>query len=183
LELLTGSPGAASQWFGRNHRGDCRWQARKAMLYLVGLGLADETDITIKGLDVVRKASRVYLEAYTSILLVEREKLVRLSHPSRCSRLTDAAPVGIFLWTSCHCRRSRNGRVIQRRNLKRCCRIQHCIPCSWRSLRVRLYPPYLGLKHPVNLFRVLQPTQISSFVLVSSTFPPAPSQTLRFCPR
>ena len=46
------------------------------MLYLIGLGLADETDITVKGLDVVRKAQRVYLEAYTSILLVDTAKLV-----------------------------------------------------------------------------------------------------------
>ncbi|MCJ1327206.1 diphthine synthase [Thelotrema lepadinum] len=45
------------------------------MLYLVGLGLADETDITVKGLSIVKKAARVYLEAYTSILLVEKEKL------------------------------------------------------------------------------------------------------------
>lgn len=46
------------------------------MLYLVGLGLADETDVTVKGLEAIRKASRVYLEAYTSILLVDKEKLV-----------------------------------------------------------------------------------------------------------
>jgi len=46
------------------------------MLYLVGLGLCDATDITVKGLDVVRKASRVYLEAYTSILTVGKEALV-----------------------------------------------------------------------------------------------------------
>lgn len=46
------------------------------MLYLVGLGLADETDITVKGLEIVKKADRVYLEAYTSILLVDKEKLV-----------------------------------------------------------------------------------------------------------
>lgn len=46
------------------------------MLYLVGLGLADETDITVRGLEVVKKAERVYLEAYTSILLVNKEKLV-----------------------------------------------------------------------------------------------------------
>lgn len=46
------------------------------MLYLIGLGLADENDITVKGLEVVRKAERVYLEAYTSILLVDHEKLV-----------------------------------------------------------------------------------------------------------
>lgn len=46
------------------------------MLYLVGLGLADESDITVKGLEVVRRADRVYLEAYTSVLLVDKEKLV-----------------------------------------------------------------------------------------------------------
>ncbi len=46
------------------------------MLFLVGLGLADETDITVKGLEVVKRAERVYLEAYTSILLVDKERLV-----------------------------------------------------------------------------------------------------------
>ena len=46
------------------------------MLYLVGLGLADETDITVKGLEIVKRAERVYLEAYTSILLVDQERLV-----------------------------------------------------------------------------------------------------------
>ena len=46
------------------------------MLYLIGLGLADETDVTVKGLEVIKKAERVYLEAYTSILLVDRERLV-----------------------------------------------------------------------------------------------------------
>ncbi|EPE06560.1 diphthine synthase [Ophiostoma piceae UAMH 11346] len=45
------------------------------MLYLVGLGLSDETDITVKGLEVVKKAKRVYLEAYTSILLVDQSVL------------------------------------------------------------------------------------------------------------
>ncbi len=57
------------------------------MLYLVGLGLSDETDITVKGLEIVKKASRVYLEAYTSILLVEPSILVcRLFHNCRmCS--------------------------------------------------------------------------------------------------
>ena len=37
--------------------------------YLVGLGLGDEKDITLKGLEVVKKCDTVYLEAYTSILL------------------------------------------------------------------------------------------------------------------
>jgi diphthine synthase len=62
------------------------------MLYLVGLGLADETDITVKGLDVVRRATRVYLEAYTSILLVPKEKLVR---PSCSYCVTIAFPGGM----------------------------------------------------------------------------------------
>lgn len=47
-----------------------------AMLHLVGLGLADETDITVRGLEIVKRAERVYLEAYTSILLVDKAKLV-----------------------------------------------------------------------------------------------------------
>lgn len=46
------------------------------MLYIVGLGLADERDISVKGLDIVRKADRVYLEAYTAVLLVDKDALV-----------------------------------------------------------------------------------------------------------
>ncbi|XP_035219257.1 diphthine methyl ester synthase-like isoform X2 [Stegodyphus dumicola] len=45
------------------------------MFYLIGLGLGDAKDITVKGLEIVRKAERVYLEAYTSILTVGKEKL------------------------------------------------------------------------------------------------------------
>lgn len=37
-------------------------------LYLVGLGLGDEQDITLRGLQTVREASAVFLEAYTSVL-------------------------------------------------------------------------------------------------------------------
>lgn len=48
------------------------------MLYVIGLGLADEKDISVKGLEIVKKASRVYLEAYTAILLVDKEVLVGL---------------------------------------------------------------------------------------------------------
>jgi len=47
------------------------------MLYLVGLGLGDEKDITVKGLEVVRKCQKVYLEHYTSILTVGKEALER----------------------------------------------------------------------------------------------------------
>ncbi|CAN3376261.1 hypothetical protein DIURU_000504 [Diutina rugosa] len=39
------------------------------MLYLIGLGLSHPSDITVRGLETVKKCSRVYLEAYTSILM------------------------------------------------------------------------------------------------------------------
>lgn len=58
------------------------------MLYLVGLGLSDETDITVKGLGIVRKAARVYLEAYTSILLVDKSTLVSSLRQPRFLELT-----------------------------------------------------------------------------------------------
>ncbi|RXK35106.1 diphthine synthase [Tremella mesenterica] len=45
------------------------------MLYIVGLGLSDERDITVKGLDAVKKSARVYLESYTSILMCPIETL------------------------------------------------------------------------------------------------------------
>jgi len=45
------------------------------MLYLIGLGLNNEKDITVNGLEVVKRAERVYLEAYTAILMVDKEKL------------------------------------------------------------------------------------------------------------
>ena len=41
------------------------------VLFLIGLGLADEYDITLKGLRAVQSCDRVYLESYTSILLVD----------------------------------------------------------------------------------------------------------------
>lgn len=50
------------------------------MLYLIGLGLGDATDITVKGLQAVKSCSRVYLEAYTSILTVGKEALVSPEH-------------------------------------------------------------------------------------------------------
>ena len=45
------------------------------MLYLVGLGLGDIKDITVKGLEIVKKCDKVYLEHYTSILTVGQGEL------------------------------------------------------------------------------------------------------------
>ncbi|KAK1273167.1 putative diphthine synthase [Acorus gramineus] len=38
------------------------------MLYMIGLGLGDERDITVKGLEAVKRCKSVYIEAYTSLL-------------------------------------------------------------------------------------------------------------------
>ena len=48
------------------------------VFHLIGIGLADEEDITLKGLRAVKKCSAVYIEAYTSILAVPRAKLEAL---------------------------------------------------------------------------------------------------------
>lgn len=38
------------------------------MLYIIGLGLGNEKDITLRGLEAVKKCEKVYIEAYTSLL-------------------------------------------------------------------------------------------------------------------
>src|SRR3989344_2075923 len=45
------------------------------VLYLIGIGLSDEQDITLKGFEAIKKAEKVYLEYYTSRLQVEPAKL------------------------------------------------------------------------------------------------------------
>lgn len=49
-------------------------------LYMIGLGLYDEKDITVKGLETVKKCDYVYLEHYTSVLGVAVEKLEKYYH-------------------------------------------------------------------------------------------------------
>lgn len=48
------------------------------VLHLIGLGLGDERDVTLRGLDLIRSAGTVYLEAYTSILGVSSSSLEKL---------------------------------------------------------------------------------------------------------
>jgi len=80
------------------------------MLYLVGLGLSDEKDVTVRGLEAIKGSERVYLEAYTSILGVGKERLVSYS-PSLFIRESSLMnpQVGSILWQRYHCSRSRYG--------------------------------------------------------------------------
>ncbi len=45
------------------------------VLYVIGLGLGDEKDITVRGLECAKKCSRLYLEFYTSILGIDTSRL------------------------------------------------------------------------------------------------------------
>ncbi|CAG9789318.1 unnamed protein product [Diatraea saccharalis] len=45
------------------------------MFYLIGLGLGDAKDITVKGLEIIRKCDKVLLEGYTSILTIGKDAL------------------------------------------------------------------------------------------------------------
>ena len=44
-------------------------------LYLIGLGLSDEKDITLRGLEIIKRADTVYLERYTSLLQCDEKTL------------------------------------------------------------------------------------------------------------
>eukprot|EP00605_Chrysophyceae_sp_TOSAG23-4_P000591 GSChrysophyteH1.ASY1.ANO1.668.1 assembled CDS len=45
------------------------------VLYVIGLGLGDEKDITLRGLEAVKSCKCLYLEFYTSILGIDNAKL------------------------------------------------------------------------------------------------------------
>ncbi len=47
-------------------------------LYFIGLGLKDEKDITVKGLESIRSCDKIYLESYTSKLQCKKEDLEKL---------------------------------------------------------------------------------------------------------
>lgn len=53
------------------------------MLFMIGMGLGDENDVTAKGDAAIRSSSLVVLEMYTSILGVNTERLVSHRSPSR----------------------------------------------------------------------------------------------------
>lgn len=45
------------------------------VFFIIGLGLGDERDITIKGLEAIKSCEYIYLEIYTSLLGVNKERL------------------------------------------------------------------------------------------------------------
>ena len=45
---------------------------------MIGLGLSDERDISLKGLDIVRSSEKIFLESYTSLLNINVDRLQAL---------------------------------------------------------------------------------------------------------
>eukprot|EP00357_Protocruzia_adherens_P036474 CAMPEP_0115032666 /NCGR_PEP_ID=MMETSP0216-20121206/39298_1 /TAXON_ID=223996 /ORGANISM="Protocruzia adherens, Strain Boccale" /LENGTH=272 /DNA_ID=CAMNT_0002410617 /DNA_START=22 /DNA_END=840 /DNA_ORIENTATION=- len=45
------------------------------VLYFIGLGLGDEKDITVKGLEAIKSCDKVFLEMYTAILGIDKNRL------------------------------------------------------------------------------------------------------------
>lgn len=48
-------------------------------LYFIGLGLGDERDITLNGLDAIKRCSSVYLESYTNVSVLNIKNLEKLT--------------------------------------------------------------------------------------------------------
>ena len=70
---------AGWSWVGQGAQGFSSTHHTAHMpLYIIGLGLGDESDITLKGADAIKKCDKVFLESYTSILAVPAERLEAL---------------------------------------------------------------------------------------------------------
>jgi diphthamide biosynthesis methyltransferase len=50
---------------------------------VIGLGLGDAKDITVKGLEILKRCELIYLESYTSILTCGKEEMV---NKTKCSQ-------------------------------------------------------------------------------------------------
>lgn len=47
-------------------------------LYIIGIGLSTEKDVSVKGLEIIRKCDKIYLENYTSLLQCSIQDLEKL---------------------------------------------------------------------------------------------------------
>ena len=55
-------------------------------LHMIGIGLNDEKDITLKGLEKIKASDKVYLESYTSVLQCSKEALEKLEKDGKISK-------------------------------------------------------------------------------------------------
>src|SRR3989344_6748515 len=55
------------EWFQRRYINGKPFQNRAMTLYLIGLGLGDDRDLTLRGLETAKMCTKIYLECYTSL--------------------------------------------------------------------------------------------------------------------
>lgn len=123
------------------------------MLYIVGLGLGNEKDITLRGLEAVKKCDKIYMEAYTSLLsfglssdglstLVNFHDLCLFWLLPLYLLLPSIFPwsviLGKTLWEINYSRRQRNSWGKGRWYIVWSSWAWCCIPCCWRSFWVWL---------------------------------------------
>jgi hypothetical protein len=89
------------------------------MLFIIGLGLGDCKDITVRGLEIIKKCDRVYLESYTSILTCGPEALVSPLNWQILVFIMNNSVVGRILRSQNNCSRQRPCRIGGRSNLGR----------------------------------------------------------------
>ena len=72
------------------------------MLYIIGLGLGDEKDITLRGLEAIKICDKVYIEAYTSLLSfgIASDGLSKLVQLQYLSLFRLSSFIKSFLWFS-----------------------------------------------------------------------------------
>jgi hypothetical protein len=115
------------------------------MLFLIGLGLGDENDVTVKGANAIRSCSKVFLEMYTSVLGVDVKKLVGNvvgDLTLQVSTRSLVVPAGGDVWKDNSDCRPWYGRIHggsrhpHARTNRECCR-----PCGRRRFVVRFCRP------------------------------------------
>src|SRR3989344_7272947 len=55
------------EWFQRRYIKERMFQNHYMTLYLIGLGLGDDKDLTLRGVEAAKTCAKIYLECYTSL--------------------------------------------------------------------------------------------------------------------
>lgn len=160
------------------------------MLFIVGLGLHDQRDISLRGLDAVRKCGKIYLEAYTSLLTLGLGESATATLVSfgigrvsvqfivswwmtsapkrhRLSLSMDAA--GKALWTSCGDSRPGDGGEYGWTNSGGGASERRGVSRCWRSVWVCVHPP-ASRPHPSQCMSVIEDFRITNYVEVYDKF-------------
>ncbi|PSN49225.1 Diphthine methyl ester synthase [Blattella germanica] len=165
------------------------------MFYVIGLGLGDAKDISVKGLEIVKSAERVYLESYTSLLteqfygrsliiayreLVEQgaDEILQGADKVDVALLVVGDPFGATTHTDIVLRAKEKGiacKIVHNASIMNaigCCGLQNCYRSSSQSVREK--HPWTTAKRPRFDYhiRVKEPTLESLTMKKKQYMPP-----------